>query len=396
MIGAIRRREPRLAEIDGARHEAQQLAALVRECVTAGIARRACVVHLSRLAPDRVRPHHLRLARAALEPLAHADRARLFNLPNQSLVAIWRGPAEVALSQSRSAITHLFTDTDDLHLRDIGLWEEMELPDSAERLLAVAEDTLDHAGPAPSPKVQAPPLDPASLAALEAGLVQTDVARFARRRQICARLPDGGFELRWEKRFLSIEELAESLAPGHAPEADPWLFRRLTRTLDRRMLALLAAPGELLDAGPFSVNLNVTSILASEFLRFDAALPKALRERVTLDLLPADMLSDPAAFLFARDFARSRGYRLLLRGVTPDLLEVFPLGRIGLDLMQLRWSDQLTRCPVDAAFLDPSRVVLSHVDTAEALEWGSAQGIGLFQGRMAAAVFGGRTRRAGV
>ena len=141
------------------------------------------------------------------------------------------------------------------------------------------------------------------------------------------------------------------LAPERDLRADRWLFRRLTRTLDRRMLALLAVPGEVRAAGPFGLDLNVASILSPTFLRFDAGLPAALRGQLVLDLSPADVIADPASFLFARDFARARGYRLLLRGITAGLLDAFPLRRTGLDLLQLRWSpswrrlERCRRCP---------------------------------------------------
>jgi hypothetical protein len=379
---------------DLGRQEVLNLAALVRECVASGIGRNVCIVHLSRLPADRIRPHHLRLARAALEPLANADRARVFELPNRDIVAIWRGAATTAVTTSRAAIAHLFDlppkpidgpdDTDFACLTaepSAELWEELSLPDQSAALSGLTDMLLTDSQTPIAPSSAASPLDTQTLAALEAGLAQADVARFARRRQICQRLPDGSFRLRWEKRFLSVEEITESLVPHYAPQADSWLFRRLTRTLDRRMLALLAAPGELEGAGPFAVNLNVASILSPEFLRLDEALPKTLRGHVTIDLLAEDILADPAAFMFARDFAQSRAYRLLLRGITADLLPVFDLGQIGLDLMQLRWSPNLTRlsrAPL-AAVVD--RIVLSHADTSEAIAWGVSHGISKFQGR---------------
>ncbi len=376
-----RRRETRETDRSATRDEAERLASLVRECVTSGIARRACVVRLSRLSPDLARPTHLRLARAALEPLVQADRARLFELPNADLVVIWRGAAEIALSVSRDAVAELFASNEADDTAPPGLWQELALPEEAGTLLALAEQQLADATSVVAAS-QARPLDLPALAVLEAGLAQADVARFARRRQICARRPDCSFQLRWEKRFLSIAELAASLAPDHAPQAAPWLFRRLTRSLDRRMLALLAAPDELLGAGPFAINLNVASILAPEFLRFDTALPKKLRGQVTLNLLPADMLADPAAFLFARDFARSRGYRTLLRGITAELLPVFPPDSSGLDLMELRWSEALATIDRDTIRAEAPHLVLTHADTPRAIAWGAAQGIQFFQGRM--------------
>jgi hypothetical protein len=191
--------------------------------------------------------------------------------------------------------------------------------------------------------------------------------------------------VRWEKRFLSVAELAAELAPGHDPRGDPWLFRRLTRTLDQRMLALLSSRGELRGAGPFAINLNVASILSPGFLRFDAALPPLLRGHVVLDVALADTLADPPAFRFARDFARARGYRVLLRGIADAFVEALIPAGCAVDYLQLRWSPALAaraRLP-----FDPACVVLGRCDDATAVAEGRRLGIGLFQG---AAVARGR------
>jgi hypothetical protein len=375
---------------DDARHaEAVQLRALVRESAGSGTARRAVLLTLSQLPDDLARPHHRRLARAALDPLAAADRARRFDLPGGDIAVVWRGEAPAALRASRDAVLHLFADEAERLPDPASLLRSFRLPEEAELLLeAMQASPIGPAAPAGGGRRAAcPPLDPALLAAMEAALVQADVARFVRRRQICERLPEGGFRLRWEERSLSVAEIAAVLAPERSMRGDPWLFRRLTRTLDRRMLALLAAPQELHGAGPFSLNLNIASILSPEFLRFDANLPGALRGQVVIDLLPVDILADPPSFLFARDFARDRGYRLLLHGITADTLEVFPLRRLGLDLLQLHWSPDLARLDPDQALADAAHTVLSRANNAEALAWGREQGIMLYQGR--AAVPGG-------
>eukprot|EP01037_Dinobryon_pediforme_P009365 gene9365-9445_t len=359
--------------------EALLLSSYVRECWAAGIARRACVIHLSRLPQDRMRPHHLRLARAAIEPLAHADRARVFTLPNRSIVALWRGQAEGAVLASRTAITHLFSDGEDAVPPEL-LWEDLDIPGSVERLLLIADESsgLKTKEPAEAPGSRI--FDPATLQALETQLANADVARFARRNPVHHRGKDGKFRIAWERRSLCIDEVAATLAPQHAPQSDPWLFLRLTRTLDRRMLALLAAPGELSGAGPFSINLNVSSILAPGFLRFDTALPSNLRGHVTLDLKPADVLADPAAFLFARDFVRARGYRMMLRNVTADLLPVLPVARLGVELLQLQWSEACAALEPAHMPADLAQIVLSRADSANAIAWGVTCGISLFQG----------------
>lgn len=377
MIAAIRRRREAAAEAEpGA--DAQRLEALVRESREAGIERRVLLLHLSRLPRHLAQPHHLRLARDALAPLTAADRARVFVLPNEDIAVVWRGDAAVALSASLDAVRLLFEDDD---LPDPGvLAEVLRLPQAADEVLAAVDLALQ-------PELSAVlvhrragrPLDIATLGALETALAQADVARLVRRRAVCARDEEGGFALRWDLRLLSVAELGEALVPGTDVLAEPWLFRRLTRLLDRRMLALLAAPDELRRAGGFGLKLNVSSILSPEFLRFDAALPGHLRGQVVLGIAPDDMLLDPAAFLFARDFAQARQYRLMLRGVGAGLLEALPLRRCGLDLVELRWSEALA----GLAAPDPLRTLLSGADTPDALAWAEAQGVGLLCGRLA-------------
>jgi hypothetical protein len=375
------RRDRRAEDPDHLFDEAGRLAALVRESAASGIGRRALLLRLSRLPEGLSRPHHLRLAQAALDPLAAADRARLFRLPNSDVVMIWRGEAAAALQASLEAVSLLFAGAGEDMPEVAALAVALRLPAEAPTLLrAVDEAVRPAAGARPVAGRPADPLDPAALAALEATLARADVSRFMRRRRVCEWTPEG-FRLRWEKRTLSVDEIAAAVAPERAVEADPWLFRRLTRTFDTRMMAVLAAPQELQGAGPFSLDPNVASILSPAFLRFDAALPAALRGQVVLNLLPADVMADPASFLFARDFTRARGYRLLLRGISGALLGAFPLRRLGLDLLELRWSPDLAGGGAGPLLPEAARVVLTRADSADALAWGRGQGIALFEGR---------------
>ena len=82
---------------DLGRQEVLNLAALVRECVASGIGRNVCIVHLSRLPADRIRPHHLRLARAALEPLANADPPHRADWLNTVKAATLQGQTVVSV-----------------------------------------------------------------------------------------------------------------------------------------------------------------------------------------------------------------------------------------------------------------------------------------------------------
>ena len=368
-------RDPR----PGSAEDARRLSVLVKECGTSGISRRVLLLRLSQLPDGRNRPHHLQLAADALLPLTGAARAQLFHLPNHDHVVVWRGDTP-ALAASLDTLRHLFSDDPSFGPDPMALASVLALPEDADLLQHIAADSLRSRLPPPLPRLGGLPLDPPTLLALERAIAQADMSRFARRESICRAGPDG-FRLMWERRYLSDGELFDTILPDRAPRADLWLFRRLTRTLDRRMLSLLCAAEETRGVPPFSIDLNVASLLAPEFLRFDANLPLALRGQIVINLRAEDILTDLSSFCFARDFATARGYRLLLHDAGLSQLALLPPDRLGIDLAQLRFTPALTSELLPAA-IDPSIIILGNAD-ASALAWGRAQGISLFQGRIA-------------
>jgi hypothetical protein len=359
--------------------DARRLAVLVRECVAAGVARRLLLLRLSDLPEDRSRPHHLRLAREAVMPLTAAARAQLFLLPNQDVAVVWRGETP-ALRQCLDALTLLFADDPAFGPDPLALVAQLALPDDAELVLRSVADSMVPRPARAAARGAGQLLDPPTLASLERAVAQADMTRFARRAPVCRNGADG-MRLAWEHRFLSDAELFETMLPDRAPRADPWLFRRLTRALDRRMLALLSVADELRGVAPFSLDLNVASLTGPEFLRFDAGLPTALRGQVTINLRPDDVVADLAGFCFARDFVRMRGYRLLLQDMEASQLSLLPADRLEFDYIQLRHTSGLIVLPPAP---EPDRIVLGGADSAAAISWGRAQGISLFQGKLAA------------
>ena len=102
-----------------------------------------------------------------------------------------------------------------------------------------------------------------------------------------------------------------------------------------------------------------------------------------LDLHPADVMADVPAYRFARAFARARGYRVLLRGMTPPLLPALDLAALDLDFVALNWSPALAGLDPATLKAGTARWVLARADDAESVPWGLSAGIGLFQGAAA-------------
>lgn len=359
-----------------------RLAAVVANCATAGVARQALLLRVDRMPISFTRPHCIRLAEAALAPMLRLPRAELFHLPGPNLAVVWRGDAERPLLDVIHSLEHLLTGpagTQPLH-DVIALYD---LPDSGDLLI---QATSQRVRLACAERVDAALLamDPHLLALLEGCLIQADVARFARRHPVW-RLGAGRPSLAWEDRSLCLAELTAQLAPGYDLRADPWLFRRLTRILDRRLLALLASPGELAQSGPFSIDLNIGSLLGPDFLRFDAALPASLRGRVILAISPADMVADARSLTFAAAFVKARGYRLLLRLGSGGALHAVAPTLPDYDYVCVPWSADVPSLVYEAPIDDglSEQLVVTGADTQECLEWGMANGVALFCGSAA-------------
>lgn len=364
----------------------ESLADLVRSTAASGVARHALLLRTERLPSALSRPEQLKHARTALDPLTRADRAQWHDLPSGRVVVSWKGQQTQLLTQAVNGLSRVLKDfpLDAAALREV--FDIYELPVQGDSLLkaAVTDLPVECAEPVPAPapapsmrrRASLHPLEPAELERLEQSLAGTDMSRFARRRPVS--FFDGGIAtLAWEERTLSIPELIETVAPGRDARSDVWLFRRLTRVLDRRMLSILSDVKELRGVGPFSITLNVASVLSAEFLRFDAALPAALRDRVVISFLPADIASDAGAFAFARNFARGRSYRVCLRAVSAALLPALDLVALDLDYVQLIWSPELSEI-MDLPDPGRARWIVGQPCTREAANWGVQRGITLF------------------
>ncbi len=352
---------------------------VLRQTIRSGACRRAALLHIDRLPPDLTRPHHVRLARDALSSLARADRAQVFELSNARLAIIWRSNGDDELLQARQALHHLLSGQPARHLHVLGeILTLYDLPSQANWMLDEISKPVMRARPS-GPGLR---LDVSGLAQLEATLGQADLSGFARWRPIM-RLVHPHPVLAWEERFFAAHDIASSLCADIAIKADSWLFQRLTRTLDRRMLALLASPRELRGCGTFAINLNVETILSEDFLRFDEALPISLRGGVILNVRAADVLADVPGFIFARQFAKARGYRLLLAGANAQLLRLFDVEGAGIDYVQVAWSEDLPgSLDLDAHSLRlSSRLILTGLDRPSGLEQAIATGFALGRGR---------------
>jgi hypothetical protein len=353
---------------------------LLRQTELSGTQRRALLLHTDRLPPALAKPHHQRLARDAIAGLASADRAQHFELSRNRVAIVWRHRGGRELETALACLGHLLADLPpDQALAPGQLVTLYDLPEQAAWLM---DEVADRVGQGRAKSEATTPLDVESLAGLEQRLAQAEISRFIRWRPV-QRIGEGPPVQVWQERYVAAYDIAANLCPDIKIKADPWLFRRLTRSFDRRMLAALSGPQDLRSTGPFALHLNLATILAPEFLRFDAALPTHLRGEVTLNLSAADVLADAAGFLFARNFLRARSYKLLLRQGSPALLALFDVAAAGLDYVHIAYTPELASDVASLRLLLPPGVtpILTGVVAPSAMEWARAHGFTLVRGQ---------------
>ncbi|HUN47599.1 MAG TPA: hypothetical protein VMU85_13805 [Stellaceae bacterium] len=365
--------------------------------------RRAVVIHLSRLRPGNRLSHHIRIAVNTFEALVKQFDGQIFLLANADIVFVCKSATIAALDDAVMRVRYLFSEdplASGAEDEPGGFATWFDLTYQYDGFLALARGLVEedlrrrkrHEAIAASGErvAEKPPLAPKLLGELVNAIAQADLSNMLRRQVVCLLEPGGPPRSLFHETYISIADLAVAVMPRYDLAADRWLFRYLTQTLDRRMLAMLRRGQERITASPFSLNLNVATLLSTEFLDFDAGLKSGARGSIVVELDKTDIYSDIGAYLFARDFARERGYRICLDGATDLTLPFIDRERLGLDLVKVFWSPDMADAAHAAraqAFRENvervgrTRVILARCDSEAAVRFGLTLGISSFQGR---------------
>lgn len=226
------------------------------------------------------------------------------------------------------------------------------------------------------------------LAKVQKIISVADFSSFIRRQAICAVIGKSAPQRVFEEVFVSIPDMRDSLLPEVEITANPWLFLALTETLDKRVLEIISRHDDGALIGNFSININVSTILSDDFLRFDDSINGSMRQSIILELQLVDIFSDIRSFILAKTFAKARGYKICIDGITVDKLKYLNRARLDCDLMKIVWHPSfIDVINEDKHFMDyvnkaeRAKIILCRIDDANAVEVGNSLGINLYQGR---------------
>ena len=366
---------------------------------TAG--RRALHLRLSMLRPQNRQARRLHIAAVALEPLVNAAEGTLFRLQNDDFVILCKDASPTAISDAVRDVAALFTGdpaVEDAEKETSKFFQNYDLAAAYTRFVSVIRELLEAAIAEAESGQDAKPaqgettfkrlLDPKTLGSMQAAIARADLSNVIRRQLVCAVLPGHPPKPVFSEVFTSMAALREILTPGIDIHGNPWLFRDLTAHLDRRVLSFLGHKDDSTLSKAFSINMNVASLAAQEFLNFDQRLSNEARETVVIELQLVDIMSDLDSFFFSRNFLRSRKYRFCLDGLTYQTLPLINSERLGFDLVKIIWSPELHELAVakDPALLlavkaiGAKRIILIRCDDEVAFETGKLLGSSLYQG----------------
>ena len=369
--------------------------------------RKALHIHLSALRPFNRRENHIRVAAASFETLITALQGQLFVLKNSDIFLVYKREAKHDVETEVQRVRYLFSD-DPLILEEsredsspFCTWYDVEIQfeellrlvqsmvEEEKRREAEVRAQMDTRAQLKVKQQRGEPLTPVVLARVETALARADLSNLVRRQFICGITDKGAPEPLFSELFMSIKDLRETLVPGVNLTSNRWLFQHLTQILDHRMLAMLGKTDNITISGDISFNLNVSTLLSPEFLTFDDNLTAARRGAMVVELQKLDIFADLGAYLFAREFVQERGYRICIDGLTYETMPLIDRERLGADLVKLVWHSDMVDRGEDmhqrirslVKRSGKSRVVLCRCDDREAVDFGRAVGITLFQGR---------------
>lgn len=338
-------------------------------------------------------------------PLVKKAEAKVFMLPNEDVLVIFNKNAQDEFSSSLVRAHFLLQSDDKLKNAEnmekagiIVIYDlETEYVDLSKKIVAACQKRQEQDLAAKNGKMSffntsnkhfRRELTPEMLAKVQKIISVADFSSFIRRQAICAIIGKSAPQRVFEEVFVSIPDMRDSLLPEVEITANPWLFLALTETLDKRVLEIISRHDDGALIGNFSVNINVSTILSDDFLRFDDSINGAMRQSIVLELQLVDIFSDIRSFILAKTFAKTRGYKICIDGITVDKLKYLNRTNLDCDLMKIVWHPSFVDIiNEDKHFMDyvnkaeRAKIILCRIDDANAVEVGNSLGINLYQGR---------------
>lgn len=232
------------------------------------------------------------------------------------------------------------------------------------------------------------PMGPIQLDQLERNLINMEIFQMLSNQTAYVIVGDSKPQPIFIEYFISVDDIKNKLMPNYDILADKWLFQRLTRTFDQKLMQTLP-DRNLIPDHVISLNMNLETIFTTEFDKFVAIFKQQNSQPLILEIRLFDVLSDIQQYYAARDKLTQLGCRISLDAMDVQSLTVLDRDLLAVDFLKINWKSdyiKILNSPMKDKVIDAiaaqgnMRIILCHCDTEDALNFGKAVGIHMFQG----------------
>ena len=366
-----------------------------RDLAAARSGHRAIVFHLSRLKKSHRAEKNIETAAGIVTELVQEFSGRTTVLPGGDIALICKGISSKALNETIELVRYLFIDdeiakeeeqADFCSVFDL----EVAYPNFLALLQKIqgGEAKPPRRPPAP-PAIRLPaPVGTGELGALLRAAATADLTGMLRRQTIWAVAKERPPVAKFDEVFIPIDALAAAIGTASTMPDNRCLSLYVAGILDKRLLARLEWE-TIGNERPLSINISVATARSAEFVAFDerraAAKPQS---RMVLQMSLVDICADLPAYFEAAELVKGRGYVICLDGIAYPALACMNFRRLRADLIKIPWDEALLQLG-EAEFRELyrglsdsglGRAILTHCERREAIQFGQAVGIELFQG----------------
>lgn len=375
----------------------ETLAEIRDECETWS----AVVFHLHLLADQYRSEYQLKIALNLAHDLLSSSEGRIFSFPDGAVAVLCNNITGVLTNKLIFQLRYLCMD-DPLAYNEDGYenpdfctifrlgadWQKC-MNFATRRMTTTARGEKSEGTPENRVKGHLP-FSASRLATIERDLAQLDLTPALRRQPVCALVPGGPIKRVFDELYINMMHLRQLLKVDVDFLSNKWLFKSLTQLLDERVMALVKNDSARQLAQPVSININLEALLTDWFAEFDAALAPSQKVAVVFEVPVVDVFADMAAYNYARESVQRLGYRICIDGLTTQSFLHIDRDRLRADLVKLQWNADVAAdltTPENAMLhtaiekCGANRVILCRCDNKQAVDYGLALKLSLFQGR---------------
>lgn len=230
------------------------------------------------------------------------------------------------------------------------------------------------------------PLTAWSLNQVEVLLDKIDIKRYVRTQPVYMQDDRGVWEKKQIDFFVSVADLKRERFPRLILDTPERLFLELCSSLDRKLLLELGSFTQQWENKNISLNLSVETALSSVFAQFCQVVSKPARSKVNFEIHRSELFLNYTTTLNALNVLKEEGYKVGIDGITASVLPYINFKGMNVDFYKInvskdKWSGMNTPAVLDALKTLPSeKIIFSHCDHDEALQFGQKLGVKCYQG----------------